>query len=173
MHEGSDTNVFTFQEAIQIEQEAHRLEQERKQQQEQKQEEKRKRMGLALPGEKALSRAEQEARIYAFMYVCNPLLRHNTPNPPSSLSGLINQPNQTSKMTTRKMTLMMTTPPPGLTTTKMTAVKDRISSSQITKTCPTSSALTRVVFPRTISTSAKGNDQPSNVPILYHAEFQH
>lgn len=69
MHEGTDTNVFTFQEAIKIEQEAHRLAQERKQQQEQKQEDKRRRMGLSLPGERALSREEQEARIYAFMYV--------------------------------------------------------------------------------------------------------
>lgn len=69
MHEGTDTNVFTFQEAIKIEQEAHRLAQERKQQQEQKQEDKRRRMGLLLPGERALSREEQEARIYAFMYV--------------------------------------------------------------------------------------------------------
>lgn len=100
-------------------------------------------------------------------------LRHSTPNPLSFLSGLTNQPNQTSKMMTRKMTLTTTIPLPGLTTTKMTAVKDRISSSQITKTCPTLSVLTRVVFPRTISTSAKGNDQPSNVPIFYHAEFQH
>ncbi|KAI0091943.1 hypothetical protein BDY19DRAFT_927637 [Irpex rosettiformis] len=66
-HEGTDGNVFTFQEAMQIEQEAHRLAQERKQQQEQKQEEKRRRMGLSAPGEKPLSRIEQEARIYAFM----------------------------------------------------------------------------------------------------------
>ncbi|KAI0693555.1 hypothetical protein BC835DRAFT_1415815 [Cytidiella melzeri] len=67
MHEGTDSNVFTFQEAMEIEREAHRLDQQRKQEQEQKQEEKRRRMGLPLHGERALTRAEQEARIYAFM----------------------------------------------------------------------------------------------------------
>lgn len=61
--------AFTFEEAMEIEREAHRLEMERKKEHEERQEEKRRRMGLPKKGERALTREEQEARIYAFMYV--------------------------------------------------------------------------------------------------------
>lgn len=68
MQEGSESNIFTFQEAMEIEQEAHRQHQQRKKELEQKQEDKRRRMGLLVGGERALTREEQEARVYAFMY---------------------------------------------------------------------------------------------------------
>ena len=64
--------MFTFQEAVAIEQEAHRLEQQRKKEQEERQEAKRRRMGLPDNGERALTREEQEARIWAFMCVHRP-----------------------------------------------------------------------------------------------------
>jgi len=67
MQEGSESNVFTFKEAMEIEREAHKLHQERKKEQEQKQEDKRRRMGLPVGGERTLTREEQEARMYAFM----------------------------------------------------------------------------------------------------------
>jgi hypothetical protein len=53
---------------MQIEQEAHRLEMQRKREQEERQEEKRRKMGLPQKGDCTLSREEQEARIWAFMY---------------------------------------------------------------------------------------------------------
>ena len=61
------SGVFTLKEAMEIEQEAHRVEQQRKKELEEKQEERRRRMGLPIPGERRLTREEQEARIYAFM----------------------------------------------------------------------------------------------------------
>ncbi|KIP12657.1 hypothetical protein PHLGIDRAFT_97222 [Phlebiopsis gigantea 11061_1 CR5-6] len=60
-------SVFTFQEAMEIEREAHRVEMERKREHEQKAEDRRRRMGLPQTGERALTREEQEARVYAFM----------------------------------------------------------------------------------------------------------
>lgn len=61
------SSVFTLREAMEIEQEAHRVEQQRKKELEEKQEERRRRMGLPIRGERALTREEQEARVYAFM----------------------------------------------------------------------------------------------------------
>lgn len=58
---------------MEIEREAHRLEMERKKEHERKLEDRRRRMGLPLNGERALTREEQEARIYAFMYVSLPI----------------------------------------------------------------------------------------------------
>ena len=52
---------------MEIEREAHRLEMERKKAQEERQAERRRRMGLPQKGDRALTREEQEARIYAFM----------------------------------------------------------------------------------------------------------
>lgn len=60
--------VFTFQEAMEIEAAAHRAEMQRKKEQEERQEEKRRRMGLPQRGDhRALTREEQESRIWAFM----------------------------------------------------------------------------------------------------------
>lgn len=53
---------------MEIEREAHRVEMERKREHEQKLADRRRRMGLPQNGERALTREEQEARIYAFMY---------------------------------------------------------------------------------------------------------
>jgi hypothetical protein len=131
MNEGTDSNIFTFQEAMRIEQEAHRLDQQRKEEQVRKQEEKRLRMGLPLQGERALSKAEQEARIYAFMYVtlsslciarsdclcCYPL------------SGPISLLSQIWRTMTTK--ILMTTLRIGSTMIKTMAGKARISLNQI------------------------------------------
>ncbi|KAA1466235.1 hypothetical protein DENSPDRAFT_831013 [Dentipellis sp. KUC8613] len=61
-HGPSKVAGFSFQEAVQIEQQAHALDMERKQ----RLNEKRQRMGIPMPGE-VLSREERDARIWAFM----------------------------------------------------------------------------------------------------------
>ncbi|GJE84452.1 hypothetical protein PsYK624_005280 [Phanerochaete sordida] len=60
-------DVFTFQEAMEIEAAAHRAEMQRKKEHEERQEERRRRMGLPQKEDRALSREEQDARIWAFM----------------------------------------------------------------------------------------------------------
>jgi hypothetical protein len=57
-------NGLSFQEAVQIEQDAHAQDFARQE----KSEERKRRLGLPIKGEK-LSRQEMEARMWAFMYV--------------------------------------------------------------------------------------------------------
>ncbi|KAJ3554164.1 hypothetical protein NM688_g3248 [Phlebia brevispora] len=66
-HADAGSNIFTYQEAMQIEREAHALDMQRQKEHEEKVQERRRRMGLPLAGEKRLTREEQEARIWAFM----------------------------------------------------------------------------------------------------------
>ena len=54
---------------MEIEAAAHKAEMQRKREHEERLEEKRRRMGLPQKGDRALTREEQEARIWAFMYV--------------------------------------------------------------------------------------------------------
>lgn len=67
-HSDAKSNVFTYQEAMQIEQEAHALDLQRQKEHAERAEERRRRMGLPLGGPKRLTKEEQEARIWAFMY---------------------------------------------------------------------------------------------------------
>ncbi|KAF7794561.1 hypothetical protein EIP86_005696 [Pleurotus ostreatoroseus] len=66
-HADAGSNTFTYEEAVQIEQEAHSLELQRQREHEEKVADRRRRMGLPAKGEKRLTREEQEARIWAFM----------------------------------------------------------------------------------------------------------
>lgn len=70
--------IFTSQEAMQIEQEAHRLDMQRKKEQEERNAERRRRMGLPQKGDRVLTREEQEARIWAFMYALSPVIERKS-----------------------------------------------------------------------------------------------
>ena len=52
---------------MQIEQEAHALDLQRQKEHEERAADKRRRMGLPMPGEKRLTREEQDARMWAFL----------------------------------------------------------------------------------------------------------
>ena len=66
-HADANSNIFTYQEAMQIEQEAHALDLQRQKEQEERAADRRQRMGLPMAGEKRLTREEQDARLWAFL----------------------------------------------------------------------------------------------------------
>lgn len=120
---------------MEIEQEAHRAEMQRKKEQEEKQAERRRRMGLPQKGEtRALTREEQEARIWAFMYALHILPAQDALL--TDFTGTTSQPTQIWKTTTTTTIRTTTILRSGSTTIKTMAAKVKTSSSRTTKTTP-------------------------------------
>lgn len=102
-HHGNKVPRLSPEEAVELERQAHAADLERKR----RIMERREKQGLLKVNGGALTREEQEARLWAFMYD-DPFAHFITTNFDSDvcrLSGIINPPSLTSKMmtTTRRM----------------------------------------------------------------------